>query len=161
MRTFLFLVLSTPLLFQAGCGGGDSGRPADLPKLYPVSITITQGDQPLEGATVTLVSTPPAVYGTSGTTNASGTAVLRTYSYDGAPAGDYAVLVKKVGAENQRDVTITEGVPVMAGGQSYNYVDARFSTKDGTTLNITVTEKGAKESFDVGAPVRIFLGHND
>jgi hypothetical protein len=160
MRTFLFLALSAALILQAGCGG-DDGRPSDLPKLYPVSITITQADNPLEGATVTLTSKTPTTYGTaSGTTNASGIAVIRTYGYNGVPAGDYAVSIEKQLSENQREGRTLEGEPYLFGGELYNYVEAKFSQASGTPLSTTVTAKGVKETFDVGAPVRTFIRNN-
>jgi len=160
MRTILFLSICTALLLQAGCGG-DHGRPADLPRLFPVSITITQENQPLEGATVTVVSKTPSKYGTSsGTTNASGTVTLRTYGFNGVPAGEYAVMVTRVGDENQRESLTPEGETVMVGGQAFNYVDVQFSDESTTPLSLTVTERGARETFEVGAPVRIFLGNN-
>ena len=161
MRAFLLLSLGSVLLFLAGCGGSDRGRPADLPQLYPVSIGITQGNQPLEGATVTLVSKTPATYGTaSGTTNAAGVAAIRTYGYDGVPASEYTVLVEKKDSENQREERTEEGLTYMTGGQLYNYVDAQFSREDSTPLHITVADKGVKETFDVGAPVRVFIRNN-
>ena len=161
MRTFLFLFMSTALLL-AGCdGGSDAGRPSDMPQLYPVSITITQGDQPLAGASVTLLAETPSKFLSSATSNASGVATIRTYGYDGAPAGDYTVLVTKVGSENQREERTPEGDVTMVGGQSYRYVDEKFSKQGSTPHNITVTNKGAKGSFDVGVAVRVFLGNNE
>jgi hypothetical protein len=158
MRIFLFLALGTAILLQVGCGGGDHGRPADLPQLYPVRIEIIQGGNPLEGAIVTLVSKTPATYGTAlGTTNASGVALLQTHGFDGVPVGNYAVLVVKALPENQREGTTLEGLTYMAGGQLYNYVDTQFSNANSTLLSITVTERGARETFDVGAPVRVFM----
>jgi len=158
MRIFLFLAFGTVLLLQAGCGGSDRGRPADLPQLHPVHIEIIQGGNPLEGATVTLVSKVPATYGTaSGTTNASGVASLRTYGFEGAPAGDYAVLVTKEVPANQREGTTEEGLTYLIGGQLYRYVDAQFSNVNSTPISITVTERGARETLDVGDPVRVFM----
>jgi len=159
MRTFLFLALSAVLLIQAGCTR-DDGRPKDMPNLYATSITITQEGKPLEGATVSLSSATPSQYSASGITDASGVAVLRTYGFDGAPAGEYTVLVNKIGAENQREVTTFEGATDRVGGDSYNYVDPIFSKRDTSTLNITVTNKGAKETLDVGEAVRVFLFAN-
>ena len=161
MRTLSFFTLAVALLFLSGCGG-DKSRPTDLPKLFPVSITITQGDAPLAGATVTLNAKTPSKYGTSsGTTDASGIAKFKTYGYDGVPAGDYTVTVAKVGVEGAKEVVAYEGeAPQMVGGTSYQYVDAKF-TKGDTGLTITVTEKGGKATFDVGAAVKTSLGRAD
>ena len=160
-RIFIIFLLSAvcflPSLFT-GCGK-DTGRPVDLPPLYPVKISITQNNTPLSGATVTLLGKTPSKYGAaSGTTDASGTAVLRTYGYNGAPAGEYAVLVQKIGTEGAREEKTPEGKSMFVGGQSYAYVDAAFASGDSTTLSIRVTAKGVAESFDVGSPVRTFLG---
>jgi hypothetical protein len=47
------------------------GRPVDLPKLYPIRISITQEDKPLEGAIVTLMAKDQSKYGAaSGITRA-------------------------------------------------------------------------------------------
>ena len=146
------------LLFQAGCG--DSGRPADFPKLYSVSVEVTQQDQPLEGATVTLISKTPTTYGTaSAQTNASGVAKLLTYGYNGVPSGEYSVLIQKLGTEGAVESRTLEGVPVMLGGQTYNYVDAKYSQEFSTPYSLSVEKKGVKEKFEVGEPVRLLFGN--
>ena len=47
-------ILLLPLLFLFGCT--DSDRPSDMPKLYPCTVSVTQGGRPLEGAIVTFHS---------------------------------------------------------------------------------------------------------
>ena len=49
-------------------------------------------------------------------------------------------------------------VPVMLGGQTYNYVDAAYSAESSTPYSLSVGQKAVKETFEVGAPVRILLG---
>ena len=160
MRTIVFLSLSVVLVLLSGCK--DKSRPSDFPDVFSVSITITQEDKPLEGATVTLIAKTPSQYGTaSGTTDASGVAKLRTYGHDGVPAGDYAVLVTKQGVENAKESKTLEGLPIMVGGENYQYVDGKFSKESTTTHSISVTNKGAKETFDVGAAVRVFVSKNE
>jgi len=162
MRIFLFLSIGTALLLQAGCGG-DDGRPADLPRLFPVQIEVIQGGSPLEGAVVTLISKTPATYSTSsGTTNASGVAVLRTHGFNGTPEGEYTVLITKEGSENQTEARSLEGLPIMVGGQFYRYVDSQFATASTSPLSLTVTAGSGttRESFDVGAAVRTFVRNN-
>ena len=164
MRTVLFLALCTVLLFQAGCGDKkNAGKPADLPDLYSVSITITSEGKPLEGANVTLsANTSSSNYVPMGTTNTSGIAAMQTYGYDGAPAGNFVVVVTKTGSENQKEVTDSEGIVTKAGGENYRYIDEKFSNKASTPFSITVTEKkGAKESFEVGPAVRVMIGKNE
>ena len=158
MRTILFLLFSTTLLFQAGCSK-DHNRPADLPPLYPVKITVTQEGQPVEGATVTVNAKTPMKYGSSSTdTDTSGVATLRTYGYAGVPAGEYVVAIERRGIEGAREVMNEYGEPETRGGQIFQYVDAKFASQNSSPLSITVTDKGATETFEVGTPVRVFLG---
>jgi len=154
-RKMFFVTLGVALLFQSGCAK-DDGRPKDFPKVHPVSITITQEGQPLEGASVVLESATKSKYSSSGTTDVSGVATIKTYSYLGAPVGDYTVLVKKSVPENQVEMKTPEGDTYLAGGDYYNYVAPKYSEKE-SAFKITVTDKGGKETFEVGAPVRVFL----
>ena len=157
MRTLTIFTLSIALLLQAGCGG-DDGRPDDLPQLYPVTITIIQSGNPLEDALITLVNKTPATYGTAtGTTDASGIARLRTYGYNGVPAGDYAVVVEKRVTEGQTERTMPDGAVILVGGQLFQYVEAQFTQESSTPHSLTVTNRGATETFDVGEPVRVFM----
>jgi len=161
MRTFLFLTISIALLLQAGCGPRDD-RPADMPRLYPVKISIVQDGKPLEEADVTLTAKTPTNYGVStGFTDASGVAILRTYGYNGVPVGQYTVAVIKRTVEGATLATSPiDGSTYETGGTVYQTVDVQYTDTVQSPLNINVTEKGATESFDVGAPVRISLGQN-
>jgi len=159
MRAIILFFFIVALSLLMGCGK-DLNRPDDLPKLYhPVSVTVTQEGKPLEGATVTLISKTPAKYGTcSATTDASGTATLRTYGYNGVPRGQYAVTVEKRGVEGARESKNEYGETQMVGGKIYQYVDAQYTDEGSTPFSIDVTEKGAKAAFEVGAPVRLYIG---
>ena len=160
MRTFLFLTISTVLLLQAGCGRND-GRPPDMPRLYPVSITITQDGSPLEGAVVTLTIQTPRNYGTAtGLTNASGVAILRTHGFNGVPVGQYTVTVIRRVVEGTTLVTSPiDGSTHEAGGVIYQTVDVQYTDTQQSPLSIDVLERrGATATFDVGAPVRVSLG---
>jgi len=160
MKTIIHILFIAVLAFQIGCGN-DPGRPQDLPKLYPVNITVTQEGNPLEGATVTLKSKEAVKYAVcSGTTNAAGVAVLLTYGYAGAPLGQYAVMIDKTGVEGAKEAINEEGLSYETGGAIYRYVDAQYWLES-TPLSIDVTEKGAKETFDVGKPVRVFVSNNN
>jgi len=161
MRTVLFLSLSLALLFHSGCGGGHSGRPADMPMIYPVKITVTQEGAALQEAGVTLTAKTPAKYGVaSGLTDAHGVAVIRTYGFAGVPEGQYTVTVSKQGVEGATEATDIDGNRYQTGGKVYEYVNVRYSKTDTSPLNIEVTTKGATESFDVGAPVHLFISEN-
>ena len=159
MRTILFLAISTALLFQMGCGPND-GRPADMPKLYSVKVTIMQDGKPLEEADVTLTAKTPSNYGVStGYTDASGVAVMRTYGYNGVPVGQYTVSITKRTVEGgTRTTSPIDGSTSTTGGTMYQTVDAQYTDTKQSPLSIDVTEKGATASFEVGAPVHISLG---
>jgi hypothetical protein len=74
-------------LLVASCS--DSG-----PTLYPVNGKVYFNDQPAEGATVVLHPADAGAPKPSGTVEADGSFTLRTHPHgEGAPAGDYAVVV--------------------------------------------------------------------
>jgi len=157
MRILSILTLFLSVSFLIGCAQ-DHGRPADLPRLYPVNITITAGGVPLEGATVSLQSKTPMTYGTAAAeTNASGVATLRTYGFPGVPLGEYTVTVEKRVTEGVREVTDADGVVSESGGRAYQLVNDRYVNASSTPFSITVTERGATETFDVGESVRVFM----
>jgi hypothetical protein len=85
------------LVAAAGCSGND------FPETYPVTGTVTYRGSPVEGATVILVPSDPALRSASGVTDAEGKFSVATY-FDprnqpaGAMSGDYAVTVSKVEA---------------------------------------------------------------
>jgi len=157
MRRILLFSAAVVLVLQMGCNK-DTDRPADLPKLFPVSITVTQEGKPLEKATVTMSAKTPDKYGTCmGETDASGVAVMYTYGFKGAPLGQYVVSIEKRVVEGAKEVKIEpEGIIDHVGGKVYNYVDKKYMGAD-SPHGIEVTEKGAQETFEVGAPVHVFL----
>jgi hypothetical protein len=158
MRTLIFFSFIIALSLQMGCRK-DRNRPEDLPKLYPVSITVTQESKPLEGATVTLHAKTPTKYGTcTAVTDATGVASLQTYTYAGAPIGQYAVTVGKRGVEGAKETTNEYGETITTGGKIYQYIDGKYGNETNTPFSIDVTESGASESFEVGAPVKIHIG---
>ena len=161
MRTFLFLAFIAAFILQAGCGGGGSARPDDMPKIYPVKITVTQDSAALQGATVTLTAKTPAKYGVaSGLTDAYGVASIRTYGYIGVPEGQYTVTVSKQEVEDAKEATDADGNSYQTGGKVYEYVNVQYSKTDTSPLNVEVTTKGATASFEVDAPVHVFISDN-
>ena len=157
MRIIALLSFMVVLAFQPGCSK-DTSRPVDLPKLYPVSITVTQEGKPLEGATVTLHAKAETKYGTCiASTDASGLAVIRTYSYKGAPLGQYSVTIEKRAVEGAKEVVLEGGITDLVGGKVYQFVEPKYTKKSSTSLGVDVTEAGVTETFDVGAPVHQYL----
>lgn len=75
---------------------GCSGRPANRPATYPVSGIVQFSGSPVAGATVGFQSKQPQGRSASGITDAQGRYELTTFSRgDGAPPGDYGVIVLK------------------------------------------------------------------
>lgn len=74
-------------------------RPEDLPKLYPIEIVATFGGEPIEGVTVGMTSTDPALkkWRSGGQTDAEGRVVVRTGMYfEGAPEGEFKLSFQKL-----------------------------------------------------------------
>ena len=97
---FLKKLLMVAVCFSifSGCG---KKKPDGIPTLYPVSIAITKGTEPVDEANVLLVATT-AVSGSwsvAGYTNSSGVATIATSQGDwkanGAPEGEYKVYLTK------------------------------------------------------------------
>src|SRR5215210_2553479 len=88
-RSVVRLVPALAVLLFPACGGGG-------PKLHPVRGKVLYLEQPAEGAIVVFqpANSGPDSPMPSGTVGADGTFTLRTYpGGEGAPAGDYVVLV--------------------------------------------------------------------
>lgn len=81
------------LLLTAGCGGA----PDSSSLCVAVSVTVTYKGEPVEGAQVTFYANGEGARTCTGTTDASGRAVLGTYDFDdGAQPGPYKVAVSRV-----------------------------------------------------------------
>ena len=157
MRIIVLLSFMFVLAFQPGCGK-DPNRPDDLPKLYPVSITVTQEGKPLEGATVTLHAKAETKYGTClASTDASGVAVIRTYGFKGVPLGQYSVTIEKRIVEGAKEIKVEGGTTDYVGGKVYQFVEPDYTKKSSTSLSVDVTETGVNETFEVGSPVHQYL----
>lgn len=158
MRIIIPFLFILALALQAGCSK-DTRRPVDMPELFPVSIAITAEGKPLEGATVTLIGKTRSKYSScSAVTDASGVALLKTYTYEGVPLGQYIVTVEKRGVEGAKEVQTPEGLTDSIGGKIYQYIDSKYTNERSSPFSIDVTEKGGQETFEVGKPVHVFLG---
>lgn len=98
MKTCYFVPLF--ILFLAFLSIGCSDRPEGFPAIVPCSITVTQGENPVEGVAVTFVPNQvmPSII-ISGETDARGTCVPVTrfagHLEKGVPPGEYAVVLEK------------------------------------------------------------------
>jgi len=158
------MVFGLILLFFVSCSKNQ--KPADLPDLFPTTITITQAGQPVEGATVNLLPENSNKWFAGGNTNSQGVCQVRTQGkYIGAPAGKYDVVVYKT--------TILESVtrkqpeptdPVAAKAyydqiakeeKSFDSIDQKYKKPTTTDLKIDITSGKNEQTFDVGKPVNI------
>jgi hypothetical protein len=149
----IFILLSGALLLVAGCG--DRARPTDLPKLHPVTITITSEGKPLDKAVINLVSVPPSKFQAVTGTDANGKAVMKTYSYDGVPAGKCKVVITRnidddfVYGEN------SDGTKGIASYTRYRTIDTQFSSAETTPFEIEVPlQPDQKPTFEVGKTIK-------
>lgn len=129
-------------LYVCGCGG--QRRPSDLPKLYPCKVTVTYKGAPVEGASITFSPTLSKWAG-NGLTGADGTAMLKTYGYQGGvPAGTYKVRIEKY-----------DQIHVSGSGEEAVYdekliFDEKFSNDETTPFEFTVEAKNLNEAtFEV------------
>jgi len=152
IHTTMIFLLAVSLLALPGCSPSD--RPDGLPTLYPTEITVIQGGVPLEGANVVLVGDQPWAIG--GGTDGNGVARIFTHGrFEGAPAGQFSVLVTK---------SVTEGAPTQeeldnpsfsgSRGTIYSTVNRQFSVQASTPLTIEIVPGNNSQTFDVGAAVR-------
>jgi hypothetical protein len=148
LTTFLGLAL-------AGCGGSsDDAAVADRPETSPVTGTVTYQGKPVEGATVSFLSTvvpipgqPTDASSAYGLTDAQGTYRLTTFETDdGAVPGEYKVTITKIqtpppGAQvSMDDPNYNPDSPAQtAAARPVYLVPERYS--DRGTSNLTATVK--------------------
>lgn len=154
-RSFLLLFVSALI----GCG---QNVPDDFPKIYPVKLRIMQEGKPLEHAPILLRSTDQSsTWTVGGVSDATGTVTLWTHGkYQGAPAGQFKVLVSKVvnegeaeylAALNREDAVAARKIDV----KSFSLVEERFESEATTPLEIEITPKTRIIDIDAGPAVRI------
>ena len=99
MRTFSLLLFSAFLLTYCGCSGVGGQVPTELRNLVPASVTVTNGDQPMAGIQVVLLTKTGGAYACNGVTDVNGMAQIQSsrssYTRKGAPAGTYTVVLSE------------------------------------------------------------------
>ncbi len=137
-------------LFVLGCGG--QRLPSDMPKLYPVKLTITQKGTPCAGASVFLANEDSNFkWAVTGVTDQTGVAELKTNgSYTGAPAGKYNISVRK--DEYVREGESKPGSPAPITAQ-FQMVEEKYTVPSTSGLSIEIKGK-TNETFDVGEAVK-------
>ena len=145
--------LAACCLTFAGCGG--EPKPEGLPKLYPTIIQLTQDGEPIEGASVQLVSETDGRWPIGGSTDANGSVSLSTYGkYPGVPAGKYKVLVSKT--EREKVGPEPQSMYETQAENVYDLIDPVYSRAGTTTLEVEVKPgKNSLGPFDLGAKIRL------
>jgi hypothetical protein len=148
------------LLLLSGCGG--SNTPPGFPKLYPVSLKVTQEGQPLANATVNLrISDNSITWSVGGTTDEAGIALLWTHGkFRGAPAGIFKVAVEKVFNEGESEMlqALNRDDKVAAAKiqvNSFSYVKSEYNSVETTPIEIEITKKSKIIDVDAGPIVKI------
>jgi len=164
MQPRIFIVVMFGLCILSGCE--QKKRPDGMPALFPCSITVTQKDQPLEGALVRLMPESGSFEWTiGGKSDASGVAKITTHGeYAGAPAGTFKVLVSKIekqpsAYEQPKDNMSDEWKEWFAKSANeklptFRYVKAEFDDAKKTSHSITITKGKNNAAFDVGEPIK-------
>ena len=137
------MVLSLTLLLAVMITACKPNRPKGCPKLYPCTLKIIQGGEPLEGALVNIYPDNPdlARWPIVGLTDAEGQVVLMTQTFLGAPLGSYTVTVSK--AEQ----------PHVLPPVSIEHVEEQYTDKETSPLKIEVVKKLLEPiQLDVGDP---------
>jgi len=156
---FLSASLLLVLLCFSGCGGEQ--KPADLPPLHPVVVTVIQDGMPLEGATVLLMPEGTSTrFSSGGVTDKNGVATIKTDAkYPGAPEGRYKVTIKKTvepstaPVDNSLSYEEQQAKAADISKQTKSVVDSKFLKFGSTPFSIAVTSSGVTETLDVGAAV--------
>lgn len=149
-------IFSTALVAVVALGCVKSNKPSDMGDLGGCLVKVTQDGAPLEGADVIFHAQDEAnkKYTPSGRTNEKGEAKIKTYGFEGVPAGEYKVTVTKLYIEEGNVVVAEDGSETVEGGSEYQVVDAEFRDVNTTPLSVTITDPMTEVPvFDVGAAV--------
>ena len=156
MSKKLVALFSLALVAVVAVGCGKSNKPSDMGELGGCVVKVTQDGAPLEGADVIFYAQDPEnqKYTPSGRTNEKGEAKIKTYGFEGVPAGEYKVTVTKLVIEEGTLVVAENGAESVERGAEYQVVAAEYRDVNTTPLTVTVTDPMKEVPvFDVGAAV--------
>jgi hypothetical protein len=143
------------LLAAAGCAGEKpQGASAKVP-VYPASAKVNYKGKAVEGAIVRLLNTEPFKPGATGRTDAQGACKLMTYDADdGAPEGNYMVLITKAtapptapkgGATEDSSYVPPPETPAPTATQQKPELPEKYNNPARTTLKAVVTKEGPND----------------
>jgi len=147
---------------MTGCAHSYGPRPADLPVLVPVLITVVQEGTPLADAQVSLVPADGAKsFFSGGTTDANGRVDIHTYgTHKGAPVGKYKVVVTKETYENMEEYrnAIERGDEAAANRisvQVTTHVEAQYEDAKTTPLELEIVKGTKNYTVDAGKSIKV------
>ena len=153
MKRTLFCLLAASLsALIIGCG---EKLPSNLPKIYPVNFAITYDDgTPVADAKVELQPETIGDWFFTAMTDSTGKAAMLTSAkYNGIPAGDYTVIVKKIvedetafpapSAQNMDSAEYREWEKNYASEKRdiHSFIDQSYGAAATTPLKINVTKR--------------------
>lgn len=152
-KRFFAFALAFACAVVVGCSQGPK-KPADLPTLYPATVTVVYDDgTPVADATVALLTAGGGAskWNLTGVTDAQGKLVLKTNgNWDGAPAGSYEAIVSKEIAEME---TGDEPGASAVVKSRVKYVDSRFNNPKTSGLTAEIKEGDNQIEFKVGEKI--------
>jgi hypothetical protein len=136
-----WMVAGGLLMLVAGCNDG--------PALYPVTGSVSLDGKPVDGASVTFISSDgQPVFAT---TDSSGNYAMLTNGKPGVPVGEYKVTVSKVASSPAISMNTPEDMKKMqAAGpmpKPMSLVPERYASPDKSGLTATVTKDKSKNVF--------------
>ncbi|WP_166820401.1 carboxypeptidase-like regulatory domain-containing protein [Thalassoroseus pseudoceratinae] len=153
LKLQLMLMSTVCLAISSGCGG--SPEVPGRPKTTPVSITVTQGGEPVEGATVAFIPTDPANgHAGSAITDDQGQAEPRTFEQgDGLVPGAYVVTVVKKDAPSQTGTASEDEsdyqppVPGQPAATPKNLLPPQYAEPAKSPLKATILETDEEQEL--------------
>lgn len=152
-------ILLVTLIVVFGC---NQRLPDNMPRLYPLTVTVTQEGRTLDDATVALTALDEGNPWTSGSrTDKNGVATIRTHGrYDGVPAGKYKVCIKKILVEgdpppSEMELFENPGMPRGKPQELYHVVPLNFNDPEKTPFEVEVKESSNKCRLEIPETVKI------
>ena len=147
MKRNAIFMFALALAFVATLGCGKNKKPADLPPLNPTTVTVTYDDgTPVDEATVALIQSTKSggrTWNLVGVTDATGSLIVKTDgTWDGAPEGEYNVMVTKEILESSDDGETPGKVKI--------YVDPKYGSASTSGLKATIVKGENNIELKVG-----------
>lgn len=144
------VMVSIGVLTAAIAGVGCSTRPANRPATYAVSGVVQASGSPVEGATVCFQGKEQGARSATGLTDAQGRYRLTTFTRgDGAPPGDYRVIVFKY---KETPTVVAEGEyspPTGPEPPPQHELPPKYATANTSGLEATVGTSSLEFNIDL------------